>query len=86
MVLGCTSSNVGEKRDIVQKFINTHGYSFLNILDENSQVSARYGVRSHPIKFLINRNGDLIGVAQGYREWDTDEMKSLIRSLITSRG
>jgi hypothetical protein len=68
----------------VQKFIRDKGYSFLNVLDENGVVSSLYGVRSHPMKFLINKNGELIGIAKGYRDWDTDEMKLLISSLINS--
>jgi hypothetical protein len=68
----------------VQKFIRNKGYSFLNLLDESGIVSAQYGVRSHPMKFLINKNRELIGIAKGYRKWDTDEMKLLINSLIKS--
>lgn len=76
--------DIGEKRETVRKFIDDNGYSFLNILDESKQVSIQYRVRSHPTKFLINKNGDLIGVATGYREWNTDEMVLLIRTLINS--
>lgn len=78
--------DVGEKKDVVQRFINRHGYSFLNLLDEDKQVSALYGVRSHPMKFLVNKTGELIGVARGYGEWDTDEMKMLIQTLIKTSG
>jgi peroxiredoxin len=74
--------DVGEKREVVQKFIERNGYSFLNILDEDKDVSALYGVISHPMKFLINKKGELIGFAMGYRQWDTDEMKVLIKLLI----
>jgi peroxiredoxin len=74
--------DVGEKREVVQKFIEKNGYSFLNILDEDKNVSALYGVISHPMKFLINKKGELIGFARGYREWDADEMKLLITSLL----
>jgi peroxiredoxin len=76
--------DVGEKRDVVQKFIQKHGYSFLNVLDENKLVSAQYGINAHPVKFLINKSGELVGVARGYREWDSEEIKSLIRSLMDS--
>jgi hypothetical protein len=37
------------------------------------------------MKFLIDKNGDLIGISSGYRDWDTAEMKSLIEELINSR-
>ncbi len=76
--------DVEEKKEIVQSFARHKNLSFRMLLDEDGQVSARYGVRSHPMKFLIDAEGNLIGVAMGYREWDRDEMKSLIQSLMTN--
>jgi hypothetical protein len=38
------------------------------------------------MKFLINKNGKLIGVAKGYRKWDADDMKQLIQTLMSSTG
>jgi hypothetical protein len=40
--------------------------------------------RSHPMKFLIDKKGNVAGIAQGYREWDKEEMKSLIKLLMIS--
>jgi thiol-disulfide isomerase/thioredoxin len=76
--------DVGEDRGTVEKYVRSKGYSLKFLLDEDKVVSARYGVRAHPMKFLINRDGKLIGVGQGYREWDTQEMKTLIQALIDS--
>ncbi|HDO35321.1 MAG TPA: redoxin domain-containing protein, partial [Nitrospirae bacterium] len=59
--------------------------SFPVLSDEDGQVTALYGVRSHPMQFLIDARGNLIGIASGYREWDTDEMKALIRALINMK-
>jgi peroxiredoxin len=77
--------DVGEKKEKVLKFVEARGLSFTFLLDEDAQVSTQYGIRSHPMKFLINAEGNLIGVAYGYREWDNTEMKSLIEVLINSR-
>ena len=76
--------DVGENRDTVKKFIDNKGYTFLNILDKDRQVSTQYGVRSHPMKFIINKKGELVGVARGYQKWDSNEMKDLISLLIQS--
>ena len=73
--------DVGETKETVLKFVEARGLSFQFLLDEDSQVSAQYGVRSHPMKFLINKEGNVIGAAIGYREWNTEEMKQLIRIL-----
>ncbi len=77
--------NVGEGKETVERFVRSRGLTFKVLLDEDGGVAARYGVRSHPMKFLIDAEGDLVGLAMGYREWDTEEMKSVIRQLLASR-
>lgn len=76
--------DVGESKETVLRFVENKDLSFTFLLDKDSQVSAQYGVRSHPMKFLIDKKGNLIGISQGYKEWDTTEMKSLIELLINS--
>lgn len=76
--------DVGESKETVLRFVKNKDLSFTFLLDKDSQVSAQYGVRSHPMKFLIDKKGNLIGISQGYKEWDTTEMKSLIELLINS--
>ena len=73
---------MGENKETVLKFVEANNLSFTFLLDQDKQVSAQYSVRSHPMKFLINKNGELIGVSRGYREWDSDDMKSLVSALI----
>ena len=45
-------------------------------------MSSSYGVSSTPAKFLIDTEGNMVGAALGYREWDKDEMISLIELLL----
>jgi peroxiredoxin len=75
--------DVGEKKDIVREFVRDKGLSFTFLLDEDGQVTSQYGVRAHPTKFLLDNKGNLLGVAKGYGEWDSDEMKALIRLLMS---
>jgi peroxiredoxin len=74
--------DVGEEKEKVEEFVKERGLSFRFLLDKNTYVSKSYGIRSHPMKFLIDERGDLIGIAYGYREWDTEEMKTLIKRLL----
>ncbi len=74
--------NVQEKRNIVQEFTRSKGLSFRFLLDEDRQVSDLYDVRSHPMKFFIDAEGNLVGKALGYREWDNNKIKSLINLMI----
>ncbi len=74
--------DIQEKREIVLRNVRKNGLSFTNLLDEDGQVSALYGVSSTPVKFLIDTEGNMIAAALGYREWDSYKIKSLIQLLI----
>ena len=76
--------NIKEKKDAVLKLVRKNGLSYTNLLDTDGKVSAQFGVSSTPMKFLIDRQGNLVTAAMGYREWDNDDFKSLIQSLINS--
>jgi hypothetical protein len=36
------------------------------------------------VKFLIDTEGNMVGAALGYRDWNKDEMKSLIQLMVNS--
>lgn len=79
MVLGI---DIQENRELVLRRVQQYGLTYDNLLDENSEVSNLYGVRSTPAKFIIDTKGNLAGSALGYREWDNKEMKLLIKKLM----
>ncbi len=79
------SIDVGEKKETVMEFLKGKSLSFEFLLDIDTEVSAQYGVRSHPMKFLIDKKGSLIGIAFGYRNWDRAEMKSLVELLMSDK-
>jgi peroxiredoxin len=74
--------DIQENRDLVLRHVQKYGLSFDNLLDRNGEVSDLYGVRSTPAKFIIDTNGNMVGAALGYREWDNEEMKLLINKLM----
>ena len=76
--------DVQEKAEKVRRVAKSNGLDFPILLDTDGSVAEDYGVRAHPIAFLINTDGKLIGVAPGYRKWDRKEMKALIRSLLST--
>ena len=73
--------DVQEEREVVQDFMQSNGYSFTVLLDIDGIASYRYRVRSHPMKFLIDPKGKIVGWARGYREWDSVAMRMLIRKV-----
>jgi peroxiredoxin len=76
------SVDVGEEKAKVSQFAMDEGISFPVLLDNKSTVAALYGVRAHPVAYLIDTDGDLIGVAFGYRRWDPKKMEALVRVLV----
>lgn len=74
--------DVGEGEQKVKRFAKKNGLSYPILLDRDSAVASKYGIRSHPVAYLVDTKGNLIGVAKGYRKWDKKEMKKLIRSLL----
>jgi len=77
--------DIEEERETVLNYVRKYSLSFTNLLDKDGMVSAQYSVRSTPTKVLIDPEGNLVGMSLGYREWDTDEMKSLIRMIISKK-
>ena len=71
-----------EKPSFVKSYVRKFGLTYTNLLDETGKVSAQYGVNSTPIKFIIDAEGNMAGTAMGYREWNSDEVKALIETLM----
>ncbi len=71
-----------EKKETVRKYIRKNGLSFLNVLDSDGQVATLFGVTSTPVKFLIDSEGNMVGAALGYRDWEQPEFRTLIKELI----
>ncbi len=73
--------DVQEAGDDVRDFMKNNGYTFTVVIDEDAFVSYRYRIRSHPMKFLIDPSGKIVGWASGYRQWDTGAMRMLIKKV-----
>lgn len=71
-----------EPREIVLRYIRRKGLSYINLLDEDGRVGALYNVRSTPVKFLLDTRGNMVGAAIGYRDWEQEEFRTLIRLLM----
>lgn len=78
--------DIEEEEDVVQNFLKDKDVSFKVLLDKDGSVAGQYGIQSHPVKYLIDPEGKVVGIAEGYRKWDSDAMKSLIRQFIEQKS
>lgn len=76
----------GEKAEVVRRFANRYRWAFDVLLDPDHDVSRRYGVNSHPRTYLIDREGNLLGLAIGYRDWDSETAFELVEKVIAAGG
>jgi len=74
--------NVQETRNDVAGLFKLAQVDLQVVLDQNGDVSRDYHVTNHPIKFLIDPQGNLMAMGIGYRDWDSEGITGLVDVLI----
>jgi peroxiredoxin len=74
--------DVQESRDVVKKYSENKNLPFPVLLDTRGRVAHDYGIRGHPAHFLVNREGDLVAMTVGARDWTSKKNRNLIRFLL----
>ena len=74
--------DISEKKEIVKKYAEKTKLPFPVLLDTSGKVAGDYGVRAHPVHYLIDGQGELIGVVRGARDWASEDNRNLIRFLV----
>jgi len=69
-------------REVTQPFVESQGLTFPILHDADYRVSGRYGVRTLPMSFIIDRNGTLTHRVFGARDWNSAEARTLLRELL----
>jgi len=77
--------DLGEETGKVRAFKERFRLSFPILLDTDSRVGLRFGVWSIPTTYLIDREGHIIGVALGARDWASKEAFEMFDHLLTSK-
>jgi cytochrome c biogenesis protein CcmG, thiol:disulfide interchange protein DsbE len=76
--------NFQEAPDTVKQFFAQQGLDFTTVIDQKSEVVARYQAWWLPTTFLINRDGEIEGKVVGYRDWYSDPSRELFRQLVAN--
>lgn len=73
-----------EGAQTVAPFVKERQLTYPVLLDTELKAARQYGIMGPPSTFLIGRQGELLGVALGPREWAGEKAKALVRSLLES--
>jgi thiol-disulfide isomerase/thioredoxin len=74
--------NLAERKNTVAAFAAEYGMTFPVLLDSASQAGSLYGARSIPTSYILDREGNILGMFVGAREWDTPEVNALFEKLL----
>ena len=66
----------------VAPFVKTLKLTFPIGLDPKMELADRYTVRALPSSFIIDKNGTMVAIALGPRDWDSSAAHALIESLV----
>ena len=74
--------NMHEAPNLVKTYVTKHRLTFLHLLDADAKVASMFAVPGTPTTFLINREGQILGVGAGYRNWASPASHRLVESLL----
>ena len=66
----------------VEAFFQEFKLTFMALLDSNGEVGSLFGIRSIPTTLILDKNGMIIGIAVGPRDWASKKSITLFESLI----
>src|SRR6185312_5359611 len=78
--------NQRESAAQVMRSMQTNGLNFRAPLDTDGRVAASYRVFGIPATYLIDANGQAIGMKSGSRDWAAREVVEAFRKLISDSG
>lgn len=71
----------GDSKEEVSSFMKEYRLTFPALLDDEYEVSDKYKVWAVPTTYFINTKGEIIGKAQGSRDWSTRAATQYISSI-----
>ena len=81
LLLG-VSVDTGAADIFVRPYVTGKGITFPILLDSTLKTSRAYRVRGLPTTFFVGPDGQLLGQAQGPRDWTTPEATAFIDHLL----
>jgi peroxiredoxin len=77
--------NLRESPEAVRAFAQEFGIAFPLLLDEEGQSPKPFGLWGHPNTVLIDRQGRVVGLVRGERDWQSEAARRLVRQLLSAK-
>ncbi len=74
-----------EDAEAVKGFAKEFDISFPLLLDREGRSPLAFGLWGHPNTVLIDRQGRVVGLVRGDRDWRSEAARRLIRSLLEGK-
>ena len=76
--------NLRESSEAVRAFAQEFGITFPLLLDAEGQSPRLFGLWGHPNTVLIDRQGRVVGLVRGERDWQSEAARYLVRQLLST--
>jgi hypothetical protein len=74
--------NVKEAPDLVKAYVAKHRLTFPHLLDAEAKLASMLAVPGTPTTVLMDRQGQVVGGAAGYRDWAIPAVHQLVESVL----
>ena len=78
--------NLDEEKKSAENFLTKHNISLLIGFDPEGKTPEAYGMKSMPSSFLINREGKIIHIHEGFSPNDALKFQSIIEDAIKEKS
>ena len=80
--MGVLAISFKEPEELVKDFQQEFKLSFPVLFDPQGKMAEKYEITGHPVTFLIDKEGFLIGKVIGERNWSSSDAQALVRELL----
>jgi thiol-disulfide isomerase/thioredoxin len=80
--LAVVAINQRENAALVARFMKTHNLNFSTLLDTDGRVAASYRVYGIPVSYVIDADGQAIGMKSGSMDWASPRVVDMFRELV----
>ncbi len=77
--------NVDKKRSDAERFLSGTPAAFTVVYDPGGATPAAYGVKGMPSSYLIDANGRVVAVEQGFRDERAVELEAQVRAMLGAK-